>query len=136
MEMFERFYPSSESVLIGRVPDCDLFGYIFHGFALVSIEGKCVYASYNFYRPDLFIPQTSEADEVFRPKKVNESNVSSLIKLFAKLKHIQLHYGDSKKSWDLIKKELSNKEYESALENYKTTIDSMIGSMFPNYTMA
>ena len=136
MEMFERFYPSSESILIGRVPDCELFGYIFYGFALFTDGKKGVYSSYNLFRSELYIPQTPETDEVFRPKKENENNVSGLIKLHAKLKHIQYHYGDSPDSWNLIKKVLSDKEYESTLENYKTTIDSMIGIMFPNYTMA
>ena len=39
-KLFEKYYPSNEGFLLGKVDESNLYGYIFHGFALVNIDGE------------------------------------------------------------------------------------------------
>lgn len=133
VEVFKRFYPSTESFLVGEVNEDDLYDYIFHGFALVNINNKNKYVSCSFNKPLIAVEQTPEIKEIFRKKHEGSNNNSGLIKLFAKLKYIQVHYGNNEKSWDMIKKELAKEEFSETIKNFKVTIDNMIGHMFSGY---
>ncbi len=131
--MIERFYPSSESFLIGVVDNKDLYGYLSHGFALVKINGEDMYVSYCYYKPTIEIPQTQEIAEIMRQKDESVSNQSCLRKLLVRLKGIQVHNGDNESAWDKVSKELAKEEYKETIENFRVTIGVSIGFMFPNY---
>jgi hypothetical protein len=131
--MLEKFYPSTEKFLLDAVKENDLHEYIFHGFALVTIDGVEKYVSYSWEKPMIAITKTPEIEEVFRKKEKNCNNNSGYIRLLAKLKHIQVHYLDNAKSWEMIKTELEKEENKVVYENYQTAIDYLIGCMFPRY---
>lgn len=131
--MLEKYYPITESFLLGKVEEKDLYGYITSGFALLPYKGKMGYVSYCFTKPMLFIPQTQESDDIFQKRKKDESNISLLIKLLAKFKHIQIHYGDCQESWDMIKKELTKEEYKDTVVNFEVLIRTVFGYMFPSF---
>ena len=133
--MLLRYYPSSESFLLNLVKEDDLYDYIFHGFALCSIDGFEKYVSYCFTKQLLLVDRTPEMDEIFRQKDENCNNISGLIKLLAKLKHINIHYGNHSESWKMIGEVLANEEYKTTLDNFKNTIASIINRMFPGYSM-
>ncbi len=129
----KRYYPSSEGCLLNRVEENDLFDYIFHGFALVNTGEDKEYASFCLTKPLVFIQQTPEIEEVFRQKESHKNNNSDFIRLFAKLRHIGLHYGDNPRSWAMIKKELAKDDNKNTVDNYPVTIKNMIERMFPGY---
>ena len=126
----EKYYPSNEKFLYGNVNDVDYYGYIFHGFALVNREGESYYVSYNFSKPMLMIPQTPEADELFRKKSDQGSNISLLVKFLAKLKIIQVHYGDTDKAHELVTAELKKDEYRDTVDDFNDTIKYILSCMF------
>lgn len=131
--MIEKFYPSTEKFLLDAVKESDLHEYIFHGFALVTIDGVEKYVSYSWEKPMIAITKTPEIEEVFRKKDKNCNNNSGYIRLLAKLKHIQVYYLDNAKSWEMIKTELEKEENKVVYENYQAAIDYLIGCMFPRY---
>ena len=50
--LLKRYYPSTESFLIGSVKDADLFEYVFHGFVLcLAADGKEKYYSCSWNAP-------------------------------------------------------------------------------------
>lgn len=132
-DMLERYYPSNESFLLGNVEDKNLYGYIFHGFALLNIDGLNKYVSYDFQKPQIHITETPEIKEIFRKKSESESNISQFIKLTAKLNYISIHHGNNHTSWEMVKKELIKEEFSETIENYNVTINSVIDKMFPGY---
>ena len=70
---------------------------------------------------------------MFRQKESHKNNNSDFIRLFAKLRHIELHYGDSPRSWAMIKKELAKEDNKNAVANFPITIKNIIERMFPRY---
>jgi hypothetical protein len=132
--LLERYYPSTETFLIGSVKDADLFEYVFHGFVLcLDADGKEEYYSCSWNAPMIAVLKTPEIDEIFRKKESDKNNISQFIHLLARLKHIQIHYGDSQVAWDMIQKELAKTEHHQTLASYNVTIDCIIGRMFPGY---
>lgn len=81
----------------------------------------------------ILVRKTDEIEEVFRKKDADKNNNSMFIRLMVKLKHIQIHHGDCPTAWALIKEELAKAEHQQTLENYKVTIDYIMGCMFPCY---
>ena len=131
--MLERYYPSNESFLVGDVDNKDLYGYIFHGFALVCIDGVNKYVSFDFEKKLIMVTETPEIKEIFRKKSEKESNISQFIKLTVRLNLIRIHHGTSQSSWDMVKKELVKEEFSETVANYKVTINSIIEEMFPGF---
>ena len=133
MEMLERFYPSSESFLIGQVNDDDLFGYIYHGFAYYRDGSNGAYVSFCFKKPQIQIPQTPEIDEIMRKKDAEQSNISGLIRLSTRLKHIQIHYAKDPNVFERVKEELSKEDFKDIITNFKVTVETLVDFMFPGY---
>lgn len=131
--MIERFYPSSENFLLGLVNEKDLYAYIFSGFALVKIEDEYAYVSFCLTKPTIMIKQTPELEEIFRKKEDDKSNTSDFVRLMSRLKIIQVHNGDKPTSWEKVKIELEKEENISTLKNYKTTIETVVKGLFPNF---
>ena len=132
MEIKGKFYPSTEKLLLGSVKESDLYDYISHGFALVDKDAEEKYFSYCWGKPIISIPKTPETEEWFRQKAENKSNLSDLIHLLTRLKHIQVHYGNNITSWDKVEKEMEKDEYQEAIANFGVTIGYLKGRMFPN----
>lgn len=133
MEMFERFYPSSESFLIGQVNENDLFGYIYRGFAYYRVGSNGAYVSFCFSKPQIQIPQAPEIDEIMRQKAAGQSNISGLIKLATRLKHIQIHYAEDPNLFERVKEELTKEEFKDVITNFNVTVGTLVGFMFPGY---
>ena len=133
MEMLERFYPSSESFLIDQVKDNDLFDYIFHGFAHYSVGSYGAYVSFCFNKPQIQIPQTPEIDEIMRQKDAEQSNISGLIRLSTRLKHIQIHYAKTPDLFERVNNELSKEEFKDVITNFKVTVGTLVDFIFSGY---
>lgn len=133
MEVLEKFYPSTEKILLDSVKESDLHEYIFHGFALVTINGVEKYVSYSWEKPMIAITKTPEIENVFKKKENECNNNSGYIRLLARLKHIQIHYHDNTISWEMINKELEKEENKEVYANYRVAINYLIGCMFPLY---
>lgn len=131
--MIERFYPSSEYFLLDLVNEKDLFAYIFCGFALVKLDDEYMYVSFCLTKPTIMIKKTPELEEIFKKKEDDKSNLSDFIRLMSKLKIIQVHNGDKPTSWEKVKKELAKEENIITLKNYKTTIETVVRGLFPNF---
>lgn len=132
--MLKRFYPSSEGFLLDIVDKEDLFGYVFCGFAEVTIDGVKCYVSYNKPGDDPFIiRETPEVKEVLRAKVEGQNNLSAFTKLYAKLTVIHAHYKDTEEAWKRVGAELEKEEYKETLENYSVTIATLIKKMFPGF---
>lgn len=132
-DMLERYYPSNESFLVGNVEDSNLYGYIYHGFALLNIDGVNKYISYDFQKPQILVTETPEIKEIFRKKSESESNLSQFIKLTVKLNHIRIHHENDQVTWGMVRKELAKEEFSETIKNFNVTINSVIGKMFPGY---
>lgn len=133
--LLKKYYPSTETFLIGSVQDADLFEYVYHGFLLcMDADGREKFFSCSWNAPMIAVLKTPEIDEVFREKESDKTNISQFIHLLARLKHIQIHHGDSPVAWDMIQKELVKTERQQTLASYKVTVDYLIGRMFPGYT--
>jgi len=133
MTMLQRFYPSSECFLIGKVNDEDLFGYIFHGFAHFKVGSNGAYVSFCFNKPQIQIQQTPEIDEIMRQKDAEQSNISGLIRLSTRLKHVQIRYAEAPNLFERVKEELSKTEFKDVITNFKVTIGTLVDIMFPGY---
>lgn len=132
--MFKRFYPSSEGFLLDLVDKEDLFGYVFSGFAEVTINGVKYYVSYNKPGEDPFIIRgTQEVEEVLREKVVGQNNLSAFTKLYAKLAVIRAHYQDTEEARKRVEVELEKVEFKETLENYSVTLATLIKKMFPGF---
>ena len=132
--MIKRFYPSSEGFLLDLVDKEDLFGYVFSGFAEVTIDGVKCYVSYNKPGADLLIIRgTPEVEEVLRAKVEGQNNLSAFTKLYAKFAVIRAHYQDTEEAWKRVKAELEKEEFKETLENYSVTIATLINKMFPGF---
>lgn len=79
------------------------------------------------------IKKTPELEEIFKKKEDDKSNLSDFIRLMSKLKIIQVHNGDKPTSWEKVKKELAKEENIITLKNYKTTIETVVRGLFPNF---
>lgn len=130
-KLFEKYYPSNEGFLLGKVDESNLYGYIFHGFALVNIDGEKKYVSYDFQKPQLCFDETPDVKEVFRKKSEDRNNISLLIKLIDMMNFILIHYGNNLTSWEKVKKELAKDEYCETVSNFEVTIKTAIKKMFP-----
>lgn len=129
----KRYYPSSESFLLQEVKEENLYDYIFHGFALVEINGARKYDSFTWNKPLIAISQTPAIDEVMRKKQKGKNNNSNLIRLSVKLRLIKIYYGDNQSSWNMISKVLKKEEFKETIANYKNTINALLEKMFPLY---
>ena len=129
--MLKKYYPSNESFLVGKVKDSCLYGYIFHGFAQMNIDGVNKYVSFDFQKPLILVTETPEIKEIFRPKSGGKNNTSLFIRLTTKLNLIRIHHGNSLASWDMVKKELSKEEFRETVVNFKVTINTVVEEMFP-----
>lgn len=131
--LLRRYYPSSEQFLLSNVHPNDLYDYLFHGFALVSICGVEKYVSYCASKPTLLISRTDEIDKIMQQKVSDRSNHSMLIRLIVKIKLIQVHTGDNEDGWNKIKKLLEMPEFQGTLSDFDVTVHTMIKRMFPDF---
>ena len=129
----KRYYPSSDNFLLSGVKKEDLYDYIFHGFALVEIDGVKKYVSFTWNKPLITVSQTPAIDEVMKKKQKGKNNNSDLIRLSVKLRLIKIHHGDNQSSWNMISAVLTKEEFKETIANYKNTINALLEKMFPLY---
>lgn len=128
----ERYYPTTEKFLNGLVRSEDYWDFVFKGFSLLKINGEECYVSYNFNRETLAIKRTKEMEIIMVSTETGKSVISNLVRLAARLKHIQIHH-IPEDAWNLVKNELEKVEYHNEMINYPITINVLVHNLFPNY---
>lgn len=126
-----KYYPTTEKILLGAVDNKELWNFISKGFALTKLDGINIYVSYNFIRPN-FVIESNPTNDSMMAKNSDEHVIRDLTRLSTKIKFLQIHYGDTEKSWNKLKALLDSDEYKRAISSYPVTIQTLISFMLPS----